>query len=97
MVEVQRGKKIPIHVCIRITATESGVSTLLVGSAVGRADLSNFRCGLVRRIAARIATAEINRNLADALRRIELAGRNLYAHGAADSVAETIIESGLIR
>jgi hypothetical protein len=79
-------RRIPIHVTIRITATENGVSTLLVGSATGRADTTDFRCGLVRRIAERQAAEALRVGLAKALFSVESRGREWYfaSDGAAD-------------
>ena len=76
-------RRIPIHVCIRITATEEAGNTLLVGRATGSADTSEFRCRGVRlRIAAPQATASLNAGLRNALAAIEREGRLAYAGGA---------------
>jgi len=79
----RRIRKVPIHVTITISASErSGQETLLVGTARGTADTRDFRCGLVRRIAERQATASLNAGLRNALAEIERRGRLAYAGGA---------------
>ncbi len=77
-------RRIPIHVAIRIEAIESAGKTLLVGTATGWANLSSFRCGLVRRIAEQRAAAEFDAGLGRALRTIQREGTDLYQHGASD-------------
>jgi hypothetical protein len=77
-------REVPIHATITITARESTSSTRIVGSALATANLSEFRCGLVRRFADKRAAAELDSGLADALLRIERGGTTLYQHGASD-------------
>jgi hypothetical protein len=74
-------RRIPIHVRIRIDATEVACGTTLVGYASGEADTSDFRCGLVRRLAERQAAATLDRELGELLRVAESGGVRLY-HGA---------------
>lgn len=80
-------RRVPIHVVIVITATEhADGSTLLVGTATGTADTSDFSCGIVRRIAERKAAATLNSGLAAALASIQRKGTDWY-HGADEYTA----------
>lgn len=85
VVQVTRriSRRVPIHVTITISASErSGPATVLVGTAIGRADTREFRCGLVRRIAERQASDTLRVQLPAVLRTIERGGRKFYAGGA---------------
>lgn len=84
VVQVTRriSRRVPIHVTITISASErSGPATVLVGTAIGRADTREFRCGLVRRIAERQASDTLRVQLPAVLRTIERGGRKFYAGG----------------
>lgn len=75
-------RRVPIHVTITISASErSGPATVLVGTAIGRADTREFQCGIVRRIAERQAADTLNGSLRTALADIERGGRQFYAGG----------------
>jgi hypothetical protein len=84
VVPVGRGtRRIPIHVQIIIKAIDTGDRTTIRGFAVGTADTSDFRCGLIRRIAERKAADALRIQLPAALRTIEREGTELYL-GSAD-------------
>ena len=86
-------REIPIHVEIRIEATETGHRTYLVGVAAGRADTSDFRCRVVNRFADKRASDELNSGLAEALLRIQTGGERYYAGGASDVL--TIVRASI--
>jgi len=76
-------RKAPIHVTIRITATELDGRTALVGYASGHADTSDFRCGIIRRFAERQAASTLRIELQKALATIQREGTRMYL-GSAD-------------
>jgi len=75
-------KRIPIHVTIRIDATEADGNTTLVGRAWGVADTSDFRCRIVRSVAESTAAQQLESGLATALATIEREGIRFYRGGA---------------
>ena len=84
-------REIPIHVVLSIEAYHlPGGATEIVGQGVGYADCSDFRCGLVRRIAKQRAADELRDGLADALERIQEGGARLYLSGDTGRVVEIL-------
>jgi hypothetical protein len=59
----------------------SASATTIQGRATGTADTRDFRCGLVRSIAARTASSELRDGLGRVLLAAEKAGRGLHASG----------------
>jgi hypothetical protein len=77
-------RRVPIHVCITIRADEdSNGTTQIVGTVTGTANTSDFRCGLVRRIAERQASETLRIQLPAVLRTIQQRGTDYYL-GSAD-------------
>jgi len=75
-------RKVPVHVTIIVAVRESDTGTRIVGTSLATADLSKFRCSLVRRIAERQAAGQLDAGLRDALAAIERRGRLAYASGS---------------
>jgi hypothetical protein len=100
VVEYSNGKRIPVAVRIVIDAHETAEGTVLTGRAYGDADLSAFRCRLVRRIASRVASGQVSAGLADTLRTIDRRGHAWYAAGdllALESELLKAVKQGVLR
>jgi hypothetical protein len=77
--------EVPIYVTIKVHANSNQETTILVGTATGRADTSDFRCRLIRnRRAEPEATVTLDEGLRRALRIIQEKGTEFYLLGATD-------------
>jgi hypothetical protein len=77
-------REVPIYVRIRVDATETEgprCGTRILGTATGRAGLSDFECGIVRSIAARTAAEQLGIGLGRFGLDAETAARRWYAGG----------------
>jgi len=102
IVDSVSNKRIPTAIRLVITARESNGLTYLSAVATGTADLSAFRCRLVRRIASRVAPGEISKSLdRELLAVLQRGGKRLYADGDLWNIVAEFVERvesrGLIR
>lgn len=84
---------VPVHASIRIAAAERDGKTLLVGTATGFADTSDFY--LFRCAAERQAAAELKASLPQVLATIDREGRAFYAGGREIAPALDRIGAGI--
>jgi hypothetical protein len=84
-------RRIPIYVSITIRATETGTETQIYGTGTGHADVRDFRCGVIRRIAERRAAAELDSGLRAALDAVESKARGYYSAGAMSADSQQIV------